>query len=66
MTRLWIFALLMSGCAHVAPYERAALMTPQMQVSDGVLVDGMDAHLFQTRESMLGATVSGGASCGCN
>ena len=62
-----LFAVLsLSACAHVAPFQRSALMTPQMEVVASPLESGLDAHIFQTRESMLGATVSGGASCGCN
>ncbi len=68
MTRLATLSavLFLSSCAHVASYQRSELMTPQMEVTAGPLETSLDAHLFQTRESMLGATVSGGASCGCN
>lgn len=68
MTRtLFVLAmsLCLSACAHLAAYERGALMTPVMVGSATSLETGMEAHVWAVRESMVGGS-GGGASCGCN
>ena len=62
---------MMSGCAVrplkvLAPHERTLLLTTVMSDSVDPLESLIDAHVVSTREVMLGATRTGGASCGCN
>ena len=64
--RLCLFVLVLGGCATLQPYERAALMTTVMQDPGDPTAAGARAHVFDTRESMAGATTTGGAPCGCN
>jgi len=74
MTRRWAsrVALLLplagvvSGCATVRPYERSVLQSAVMAFPADALQTKNDGHVVGTRESMVGATGSGGSSCGCN
>ena len=61
-----ILLLALSGCVHVAPYERGLIMSRVMQGPPGPLEAMVDVHVDQTREAMRGAVDGGGASCGCN
>lgn len=63
---LAVVAALLPGCATLAPYQRAALMTAAMQEPRSPLEAAADEHVWVTRESQRGATRAGGASCGCN
>ncbi len=56
----------LTSCVHVPAHERGRLLSPVMAASDGELEAGIDAHVHQTRESMIGGTTAGGVSCGCN
>ncbi len=68
MTRhqLALLLALLGGCAPLAPYQRADLMTRVMQDNPSALEAGIDVHVQQTREAMAGAGAVGGKSCGCN
>lgn len=62
----WLFLMLLAGgCAHVAPYDRATLMTRIMQDPYDQTEAVALAHVVEVREAMGGATTGSGASCGC-
>jgi len=65
MIRFAWLLLFLSSCTHVPAHQRGRLLSASMSASNG-LEAGMDAHLHQTRESMIGGTATGGISCGCN
>ena len=56
-----------SGCAHVAPYEREQLSKPTMDVAERerrrqAFLD----HVYDAREGAIGSTGHTGGGCGCN
>ena len=60
------FALLGSGCTHVAPWERAALADPIMRADRDTLGNQMAEHMWFSREAATGGRGIGGGCCGCN
>ncbi len=67
MKRLILLSLVfMAGCINLPAHQRGRLMSASMSASDSALESGLDAHVHQTRESMIGGTTAGGVSCGCN
>ena len=61
---LAVAALSATGCARVAPYERAKLAHPTMESGD---LDGPGAaHLRAVSEGAIGGTTGAGSGCGCN
>ena len=62
----WTLLLgLLTGCATLAPYERAALMTRIMQDPYDPHEAAAISHVIEVREAMAGASAASGASCGC-
>ncbi len=61
-----LLAVLLTGCVTLHPWERERLISPVMQDTEAFLEASFDEHVFTTRESMLGASDAGGASCGCD
>jgi hypothetical protein len=59
-----LLASLGSGCATVAPHERAKLAHPTMQVAE----EGgfAEAHLRAISEGAIGGSSGAGSGCGCN
>lgn len=66
------FALLLmlaplTGCAHVAPYERGHLAHRTMDVADRERYEtSFNAHIHDSREAATGGSMSTGGGCGCN
>ena len=59
-------ALLLGGCATVAPYERERLASRDMELDRNVdLVSGQQ-HATAYREGSSGAEGASGGGCGCN
>ena len=57
-------ALLTTGCAKVAPYQRAKLAHPTMAATD---LNGPGAeHLYGVTEGAIGGSAGAGSGCGCN
>jgi hypothetical protein len=54
-----------TGCARVAPYERAILAQPTMSADDPI-TSGMDYHVRAISEGASGGLAGGGGGCGCN
>lgn len=60
-------ALVLHGCAHVAPYEREHLAARTMDVSDAERYESsFNAHVHDSREGATGGSMSTGGGCGCN
>jgi hypothetical protein len=57
-------ALSVTGCTHVAPYERGMLAHPTMTSED--VSSGMDEHVRAVSEGASGGLTGGGGGCGCN
>jgi Domain of unknown function (DUF4266) len=55
---------LVTGCSHVAPYERGTLAHPTMTADD--MASGMDEHVRAVSEGATGGFGGGGGGCGCN
>ena len=55
---------LSTGCAQVAPYERAKLAHPTMAASDGS--GPGEEHLRAITEGAIGGSTGAGSGCGCN
>jgi hypothetical protein len=53
-----------TGCAPVAPYQRAALAHPTMSADD--LATGIESHVRAVSEGGGGGLGGGGGGCGCN
>jgi hypothetical protein len=63
---LAVYAILQSGCAHVAAYERGSLADYTMRADRDPLDDTFREHVFFTREAASGGRGVGGGGCGCN
>jgi hypothetical protein len=61
---LLLQTLLVAGCTHVAPYERAALAHPTMTADD--MSSAMEEHVRAVSEGATGGVGGGGGGCGCN
>jgi hypothetical protein len=53
-----------TGCATVAPYERAKLAHPTMTASD--MAGFGESHLRAISEGATGGSGGTGSGCGCN
>jgi hypothetical protein len=57
-------SILISGCTHVAPYERGVLAHPSMTAGD--LAGPSEAHVRAVHEGAVGGGASAESGCGCN
>ena len=57
-------AVATTGCATVAPYERAKLAHPTMAAND--LAGPGEHHLRAVTEGAIGGSTGAGSGCGCN
>jgi len=57
-----------SGCASVGvkPWERDILAKPDMALDANGLDDGLDDHIYFSKEASSGGRSFGGGGCGCN
>ena len=55
----------LSGCVHVAPYERGTLAHPTMTADDPYKTP-LAAHVEDVSEGAIGGFSGGGGGCGCN
>ncbi len=53
-----------TGCSHVAPYERGTLAHPTMSAED--MASGLENHVRAVSEGASGGLGGGGGGCGCN
>jgi len=61
--RLALLALLTSGCAHVAAYDRGALANPTMTAE---LEGAAAGHVHAVHEGAIGGGSVAESGCGCN
>lgn len=63
-----VLALALAGCGQlgVRPWERDLLAKPSMQLSASPVVDGIDDHVYFSKEAATGGRAFGGGGCGCN
>jgi hypothetical protein len=54
----------MTGCAHVAAYERGTLAHPTMTADD--TATEIQSHVRAISEGASGGLSGGGGGCGCN
>ena len=59
-------SLALSGCATVAPQQRAILADPTMQFDAEAKHDAALHHALENREGSMGGTGVSGGGCGCN
>jgi hypothetical protein len=57
-------SFVITGCSHVAPYERGILAHPTMSPDD--MSTGVDEHVRAVSEGATGGFGGGGGGCGCN
>jgi Domain of unknown function (DUF4266) len=67
----WLPVLLLpafAGCGSlgVQPWERELLAKPAMQLSGSPASDGIDDHIYFSKEAASGGRSFGGGGCGCN
>jgi hypothetical protein len=53
-----------TGCRHVAPYERAKLAHPTMGTAEATGV--AEDHMYAVHEGATGGGASAESGCGCN
>ncbi|MGB5326189.1 MAG: DUF4266 domain-containing protein [Pseudomonadales bacterium] len=63
---LWIAMLVGPGCATVQPWERDVLAKPEMSLDADAVTNGLDEHIYFSKESSSGGRGFGGGGCGCN
>lgn len=54
------------GCARVKPWDRDLLADPRMQQETEALNQGLDDHVYFSKEAATGGRGFGGGGCGCN
>jgi len=57
--------LILSGCTHVAPYEKEGLATQKMLSAPMTTRSSFDSHVFPIREGSFGAESGFSGGCGC-
>ncbi|MBU1700628.1 MAG: DUF4266 domain-containing protein [Candidatus Eisenbacteria bacterium] len=55
-----------SSCARVQPWERDLLADPRMQADANRVQNGIDDHIYFSKEASSGGGGFGGGGCGCN
>ena len=67
LRRVWLAGLVLaSACTPLSPWQRATLQTRVMADPFDPGVASFEAHVWETREALTGASGAGGAPCGCN
>lgn len=64
---LLLAVVALSGCAaEVKPWERGDLARTEMAWSSDPLEDGLEDHIYFSKEASSGGGNAGGGGCGCN
>ncbi|MDP9035099.1 MAG: DUF4266 domain-containing protein [Myxococcota bacterium] len=58
------FAVAVTGCARLKPYERGRLANPTMLLGD--MSRAGAAHVYAIREGAVGGGAGATGGCGCN
>ena len=61
-----IAALFAGGCATVHPWDRDLLAEKKMRFVPNPAVQGIDEHIYFSKEGSTGGLEVGGGGCGCN
>ncbi|MFO0550499.1 MAG: DUF4266 domain-containing protein [Polyangiaceae bacterium] len=61
-----VLGALSSGCVRVAPYQRAWLSKPAMQIEPNPQATTTEQHVYEYREGSAGGHGTVGGGCGCN
>jgi hypothetical protein len=61
-----LIVLSVTGCATLAPQQRAILADPTMQFDGEVKHEAALRHALDNREGSMGGTGVSGGGCGCN
>jgi hypothetical protein len=64
--RLFLFAIVFSGCVVVKPFQREYLSERAMRPSSEIAEDRFRAHWQESREGATGGFGAAGGGCGCN
>lgn len=61
-------AVLITGCAGlgVEPWERDVLAQQEMSLDNDPVTNGLDDHIYFSKEGSSGGRGFGGGGCGCN
>ena len=61
-------ASLLAGCSNmgVKPWQRDVLARPDMALDSDPLSNGLDDHIYFSKEASSGGRGFGGGGCGCN
>jgi len=59
---------LTSACANIGvdPWDRDLLAQPQMAINSSPLDQGVDDHIYFSKEASSGGKSFAGGGCGCN
>ncbi|PTN13227.1 DUF4266 domain-containing protein [Nitrosomonas aestuarii] len=61
-----VLGTVISGCAHVAAWERGHLAKPQMAIDPYPLQNHIQLHNYSSREAAASThSADGGGGCGC-
>lgn len=60
-----LIAIMLSGCAAVAPWERGILAKPQMSLDPQPAQSALRAHVQTSREAAGRNNPAEGGGCGC-
>ncbi|MDA7746489.1 DUF4266 domain-containing protein [Psychromonas sp.] len=66
ITLFCIFALSLSACSHVQPWEKGNLAKKEMAWEPDAMQATVDAQAYASKESSRGGYGSAGGGCGCN
>ena len=63
--------VVISGCSHlqpqaVKPWQRGILARQNMAISPNPVQQGLDEHIYFSKEAASGGSGVGGGGCGCN
>lgn len=61
---LVVALLLLSGCRHVAPYQRQKLAHPTMSTASPA--GAAEQHMYAVQEGAIGGGAAAESGCGCN
>lgn len=64
----FMLAVLLGGCTSepLKPWDRDLLAKPEMQLVPDPLQNGLDEHIYFSKEGSFGGQGVGGGGCGCN
>ncbi len=63
---MFVVMALLTGCAHVEPWQKAHLARPEMQFGADALDSLSTQHTYNSKEAASGGSGVGGGGCGCN